>query len=152
MNHLFISVIILAIALVLHALLIDNGKPKQTRNTTCSVDTCGALADVNNPAYNMKETIKNTLLIEDHLSDSKKYCKSCLVKHFLLNLAYLSEGIWMACNHCEDYPKLKDSEKFWNDTFDKWYKNMDDEQVRLKCLAEIRAWRQEMIKVYYFEK
>jgi hypothetical protein len=115
----------------------------------CSA-TCGALDPVNEPDYNMREVIKNTLLIEDHLANKNKYCKECLVKHYLLSISYLEEAVWMACDHCKDYPKLEESEKFFKDIFEKWHKNMDDDATRLECLAKIREWRQEMIRLYYF--
>ena len=57
--------------------------PTGSTAAACSKETCspsGGLFDVNNPAYNVKEVIKNALLIEDHLSSPKKYCKQCLVK------------------------------------------------------------------------
>jgi hypothetical protein len=134
--------------------VFTTNKSKQTRASNgqkqCQAHTCGALDDVNNPAYNVRETIKQTLLLEQHLAEKAKYCKSCCVKHFLLIESYLVEGIWMAGNHCKDYPKLEESVDFFKKLFDKWHKNMDDEQTRLVSLTQLREWRREMVDLYYF--
>ena len=117
-----------------------------------SKDSCGAIDDVNNPAYNMKEVIKNTLLIEDHLSNKNKYCKQCLVKHFLLSQSYLSEAVWMAADKTKQYPLLEETVPFYNSIFDDWYANMDNDETRLQILAKLRDWRRKAIELYYFNK
>jgi hypothetical protein len=117
---------------------------------TCSASTCGAIDDVNSPKYNIKESIKNALLIEDHLANKRKYCKSCLCKHFLYQSAILEEAVWMACKNCKDYPKLEESVKLFNDVFEQWHKKMDDDDTRTDVLAKIRQWRQDMINLYFF--
>lgn len=116
----------------------------------CQAHTCGALDDVNNPAYNVRETIKQILLLEQHLAEKAKYCKSCILKHYTISIALIEESIWMAGNHCKDYPKLEESLDFFKKQFDKWYKNMDDEQTRLDSLTQLREWRREMVDLYYF--
>jgi hypothetical protein len=121
-----------------------------TRSPTCEKHKCGAIDDVNNPAYNVRESIKQTLLLEQHLAEKAKYCKSCILKHYNLNIGLMEESIWMAGNHCKDYPKLQESLNFFKKQFDKWYKNMDDEQTRLDSLTQLREWRREMVDLYYF--
>lgn len=117
---------------------------------TCST-SCGiGLDNVNDPKYNIEEVIKNTLLIEQHLSERKKYCKACLVKHFLLSIGLLQESIWMAGCNCMKYPKLEESLQFYQDVFNKWRDHMDDDEVRLDSLTKLREWRREMIDLYYF--
>ena len=121
--------------------------------SSCSLSgstTCDAIADVNNPAYNMKQVIMNTLLIEQHLAEKDKYCKACLVKHFLIGQAYLQEGLQMAGDHPEKFPRLESSLQFHQSVFDKWHANMDDEKVRLETLEKLREWRRQMIDLYYF--
>lgn len=150
--------LILLICLTFLVLLILIAKPthesftnSKNINETCSKETCGALDDVNNPSYNMKEVIKNTLLIEDHLSSyPQKYCKACIVKHLLLTQAYLSEAKWMACENCDKYPLLEESIKFYDEVFTEWHANMDNEEIRLNTLTKLRDWRRKMIDIYYF--
>lgn len=116
----------------------------------CTAETCGAIDPVNEPDYNMKQVIKNTLLIEDHLADKKKYCKSCLVKHFLLNDGYLDEAVWMAGNKVKQYPMLVDSVSLNKTLFKKWHSNMDNEDVCLEILTTLREWRRDLVEKYYF--
>lgn len=118
----------------------------------CATTSCGAIHDVNNPEYNIHEVIKNTLLIEAHLAEKNKYCKSCIVKHYLISNAYLVEAIWMAGNKCSDYPKLEESLAFYENNFKQWYSNMDDDTTRVNVLNKLREWRRDMIQTYYFDR
>lgn len=128
---------------------VAGGSCKKVAGGSCS-KSCGAIDPVNDPDYNVRETIKQTLLLEQHLAEKAKYCKSCILKHYNLNIALMQESIWMAGNHCKDYPKLEESLVFFKKQFDKWYKNMDDEQTRLDSLTQLREWRREMVNLYYF--
>lgn len=115
----------------------------------CSQVTCGTDTDpVNDPAYNVKEVIKNTVLIEQHLAEKRKYCKECLVKHFLLSIGLLEEAVWMA--GCKKYPKLQESESLYNQVFEEWRGDMDGTDTRLETLRKLRDWRQDMVRLYFF--
>ncbi len=127
----------------------------ETSKSSCSPGTCRSAAHssseldpVNEPSYNVREVLKNTLLIEQHLSEKKKYCKACLVKHFLLSEALLDEAIWMAGQSIGTYPKLAESQTFYKLLYDTWHANMDDDAVRLVTLDKLRAWRRDMIDAY----
>jgi hypothetical protein len=148
---LLILLICLIFLIILLVIVKQTNESFTNSNETCSKETCGALDDVNNPTYNMKEVIKNTLLIEDHLASyPQKYCKACLVKHFLINEAYLSEAKWMACSNCDKYPLLEESIELFDKVFKEWHANMDDDNIRLSTLTKIRDWRRKMIDIYYF--
>lgn len=150
MKSLLIAVPLVIVLIIILALY--KAPKTQPSSSKCGL-TCSNnphLDPVNDPDYNVREVIKNTLLIEQHLAEDQKYCKECIVKHFLISIAYLEEGIWMACKNCEKYPKLKESLSFYNVLFEKWYKNMEDQETRLQTLQELRAWRQDMIRLYYF--
>ena len=41
--------------------------------------------------YNIKEIVKNSLLLEDHLNQKRKRCQDCISKHLLLLEAYADE-------------------------------------------------------------
>lgn len=118
----------------------------------CSSDSCGAIDPVNEPDYNVREVIKNTLLIEQHLADDRKYCRQCLVKHFLLSIGLLEEAVWMAGSKCDTFPMLAESVGFYNSVFDDWYAAMDDKEARLQQLDRLREWRRQMVEGYYFAK
>jgi hypothetical protein len=117
---------------------------------SCSA-SCGALLPVNEPDFNAREAIKQVLLLEQHLAEKGKYCKSCCVKHFLLVSGLLEEGVWMSCKRCAEYPKLEESVEFFKNLFKEWHDKMDDEKTRLEVLDKLRSWRREMVDLYYFE-
>lgn len=153
--HLWILLAVLAATAIVLSIAFPH-KPRPKRHNiengkctaACSAD---ALDPINDPDYNVKEVIKNTLLIEQHLSEKKKYCKPCLLKHYLLSQALLDEAVWMAGCSCKEYPNLEESLEFYENNFQKWHKNMDDDENRLQVLEELRAWRQKMIELYYFK-
>lgn len=152
MKGVVISIVVLI--LILFVLVILSPKKqrpnfKKPASGTCS-KSCGAIDPVNDPDYNVREAIKQTLLLEQHLAEKAKYCKSCCVKHLLLIESYLIEGIWMAGKQCKDYPKLEESADFFKNLFDKWHKNMDDKEIILDTLTQLREWRREMVDLYYF--
>lgn len=139
-----ILLIILALLILFTKLYVSFDK----KSGICS-QKCNAIDDVNNPIYNIKETIKNTLLIEDHLANKNKYCQMCLVKHFLLNIGYIEEALWMACG--KKYDNLEESLTFFKQIFKTWEENKDSDEIKLETLTQIRDWRRSMIEKYYFE-
>ena len=149
-----ITIIILIIILcILVVLFPKKQKPDFRKNGSCSAScsASGHLDPINDPDYNVREAIKQTLLLEQHLAEKAKYCKSCCLKHQLLIISLLEESVWMACNRCKDYPKLEESLEFFKKLFEKWHSNMDDDETRLYVLTELRNWRRMMIDLYYFE-
>ena len=121
----------------------------QGSELTCSAKSCGAIDPVNDPDYNMREVIKNTLLIEQHLSESPKFCKQCIVKHFLISIGLLEEASWMAGSSRDTYPMLEDSVVFYKKTFATWYATIDDVGERFTLLDDIRNWRRKASDLYY---
>ena len=45
--------------------------------------TCDALDPVSDPRYNMQQIIKQSILLEEHLTNKNKRCRDCITKHFL---------------------------------------------------------------------
>lgn len=152
------SVLVVVLCVVLFVLILYKifaGRGKNIKESfdelkgTCSA-SCGALDPVNDPNYNVRETIKNTLLLEQHLADKAKYCKSCCLKHFLLSIGLLEEAIWMSGTKCCDYPELESSKKFYSDLFEEWRVGMNHDEKRLEALNQLRDWRRKMVEIYYF--
>ena len=115
--------------------------------------TCGngSIDNVNDPAYNMKNVIKQTILLEEHLAEDNKYCKACCVKHFNHIIGLIEEAKWMACNAPpEKYPLMDESRQLYNSLFEVWQRNMDDPYLRRDVLNNIRNMRQSLIDAYYF--
>lgn len=54
------------------------------------------LLPILNPMFNIREVVKNILLLEDHLLDKRRRCPQCLKKHLLLVEAFLDESITLS--------------------------------------------------------
>ena len=130
----------------------SSSRPKKPATGTCSAHTCSALDPVNEPAYNMQNVIMQTILLEEHLAEDKKYCKSCICKHFLHIQALIMEAIWMAGHNLKKYPYMEEAEGLYTRLFDKWHSHMDDKKVRMEVLEEMRAFRQKLIGAYYLNE
>ena len=123
-----------------------------TKSSTCNLkSSCTAIDDVNNPAYNMENVIKQTILLEEHIAEKDKYCKPCIVKHFLHIQGLVEEALWMACNNIEQYPLLEESVKFYKDVFQTWLKSNDQKNICLDVLSKLRNWRQKLIEIYFLK-
>jgi hypothetical protein len=158
MRFLWISItclilfLIVFISLLPKTIVLPKTIPQKRKSGVCS-STCSSkhLEPVNDPDFNVREAIKQTLLLEQHLAEKSKYCKSCSVKHFLLIESLLTEGVWMACNRCKEYPKLEESVDFIKKLFNEWHSNMEDDKTRLNALSKLRDWRRVMVDLYYFK-
>lgn len=166
MKYIYIISFVVFVVLLASMLLLLNKKTVFTHTPTpastlkssisgkCSAD-CNSNAEldpINEPEYNIKEVIGNTLLLEQHLTEKRKYCKPCCIKHFLLSYSLLEEAIWMAGSKINEYPKLLESAPFHKTLFEQWHADMESDKNRLAVLDKLRAWRQEMIQHYYFDK
>ena len=50
---------------------------------------------LNSAAFNIREIVKQLLLLEDHLADKEKFCVDCIRKHLLLTEALAEEAMTM---------------------------------------------------------
>ena len=53
----------------------------------------GPMLPLMDAKYNLREIVKNTILLEDHLFQANKRCHDCIVKHFLTIEALAEEMI-----------------------------------------------------------
>jgi len=148
---------VLIIALVL-AYVVYVAKPQTTfpysdkplrAPRTCSKQTCGAIDPVNDPDYNMRNIVKQSILLEEHLAERNKYCVSCIVKHFLHIIGLAEEAIWLAGAQVEKYPYMLDSAEFYQRVFDIWLANKHNDKTKRSVLASLRERRRMLIESYY---
>lgn len=125
--------------------------PQTKRNDQCTKQTCGALDPVSDPSYNMKNIIKQSILLEEHIAEENKYCKDCIVKHFLHIIGLSEEALWLACNKVDNYPYLEESVKFYNATFELWLANIDSIPTRREVLNKLRDQRKKLVMAYYLQ-
>lgn len=73
----------------------NSGKLCAPVEKKCSADKCGLdnLHPILDPRFNMRETAKQCLLLEDHLNNIKKRCFDCIRKHFLTIDGFLEEAV-----------------------------------------------------------
>ena len=67
----------------------DKIKLKKKINHKCKSD----LLPILDVRFNIRESVKNMLLIEDHLLDKRRRCMDCCKKHMLLIESFLDEAI-----------------------------------------------------------
>lgn len=120
-----------------------NGGEKQ-----CSVKTCGAIDPVSDPAYNMENVIKQSILLEEHLAEKNKYCKDCVCKHYLHLTSLLEEAEMLAGGDEAKYPLMQESLEFYERAYRSWLAHRDDRDVHLQWVTELRSWRKKLMEVY----
>ena len=72
-----------------------DGEVCEPNELKCNTDKCGLdnLHPILDPRFNMRETAKQCLLLEDHLNNTKKRCFDCIRKHFLTVDGFLEEAV-----------------------------------------------------------
>lgn len=128
---------------------IVGGRKTSGGGDTCTKDTCGAIDPVNEPAYNMQNIVKQSILLEEHIAEKNKYCLSCIVKHFLHVIALAEEAIWLAGPNVNQYPFLEESQHFYEGLFNTWLAGKHDENTKKDVLAHLRERRRQLIDVYF---
>lgn len=96
--------LIIAILIVLWFYLKKiNTSTKKQDTCNCNTNLCKsnscALLPVTDPAFNLRETAKQMLLLEDHLSNTGKTCQQCIIKHSLTIEGYLEEALCLDCDN-----------------------------------------------------
>lgn len=119
-------------------------------NGTCDVVSCGALDPVSNPAYNMQQIVKQSILLEEHITNKHKRCRDCITKHFLHIIGLAEEAQMLATNRCNKYPLINESVEIYNQLFNEWIKNKDDEMRLLGICDKLRNHRKKLIAIYFF--
>lgn len=106
----------------------------------------GAPADthldpVSDPAYNMVNVLKQSILLEEHLSNDSKYCTDCVAKHFLHIVGLVEEALGLAGKHVGEYPHLEPSAEFYRGAFGAWRAHKADKRVRHEVADALRQHR-----------
>jgi hypothetical protein len=117
---------------------------------SCDVKTCGALDPVSNPAYNMQQIVKQSILLEEHITNKNKRCRDCITKHFLHIIGLAEEAQMLATNKCNKFPLINESVELYNRLFNDWIKHKDDNYYLLTISNELRIHRKKLIAVYFF--
>lgn len=130
-----------------------NGPNKETDKCTT---TCDALDPVSDPRYNMQQIIKQSILLEEHLTNKNKRCRDCITKHFLHIIGLAEEAEMLATNNINKYPLINESVILYNELFKIWIKNKhlnnNSEDYILYCTDKLRNHRKQLIVLYFFNE
>lgn len=112
---------------------------------------CIRLDPVTDPAYNMKEIIKQLVLLEDHLINRKKRCPDCISKHFLTIIALQEEAMSLAGPNRNRYPLMGDNLPIFQQLFDQWVQKRntpEGERMYLEIAGHLRQRRKALVAKY----
>ena len=100
----------------------NNKQMKGGAPGSCS-STCDSIDPVSDPRYNMQQIIKQSILLEEHLTNKNKRCRDCITKHFLHIIGLAEEAQMLATNKIDKYPLINESVILYNELFKVWIKN-----------------------------
>lgn len=155
---------ILLLAFYIISILLIMHYNKQTKNVktsknknSCDINGCNALDPVSDPIYNMQQIVKQSILLEEHLSNKNKRCRDCITKHFLHIIGLAEEAQMLATNKSHNYPLINENVELYNRLFKEWLKchkethGADDKRVLNVC-DELRMNRKKLIVYYFFDE
>jgi hypothetical protein len=128
---------------------------KQKNDGSCT-STCDSIDPVSDPRYNMQQIIKQSILLEEHLTNKNKRCRDCITKHFLHINGLAEESQMLATYKIDKYQHINDSVILYNNLFKLWIKNKNlngkDESYILYCTDKLRDHRKQLIVIYFFNE
>jgi len=135
--------------------LLNINYNKQKSEGSCS-SSCDSIDPVSDPRYNMQQIIKQSILLEEHLTNKNKRCRDCITKHFLHIIGLAEEAQMLATNKINNYPLINESVILYNELFKIWIKNKNlngkDETYILYCTDKLRDHRKQLIVIYFFNE
>lgn len=149
-----LSFLVIALIIVFAAVVKIPCKQHKTNTTAvgCDANACGAMDPVSDPDYNMKQIVKQSILVEEHLTQDRKRCKDCITKHLLHIQGLAEEAAMLAGAKAGDYPLLIESVAFYDDVLKRWIKEgRENVAVQLEMATDLRKMRKEMAAAYFLE-
>jgi hypothetical protein len=135
--------------------LLNINYSKQKSAGSCSA-SCDSIDPVSDPRYNMQQIIKQSILLEEHLTNKNKRCRDCITKHFLHIIGLAEEAQMLATNKIDKYPLINESVLLYNELFKIWIKNKNlngnDDAYILYCTDKLRDHRKQLIVIYFFNE
>lgn len=135
-----VLVLMIIVFLVMNKKQIENFDEK----SLCKHD-CKALLPVWDPKFNIKEIIKQMLLLEDHMFQKDKQCGECIRKHILTIEGFAEEGITLDKNNnfTKQFMSVLDLTRKLYDTFSqaKTHEEVSD------LAKDVRTLRKELMTI-----
>lgn len=126
---------------------------KEQTKAPCIDNVCGnnsKLLPVSDPAFNLRELIKQMLLLEDHLFEEQKLCIECCNKHFLMCDGLAAEGVTLDME--KKYTEvLEEAAQICRKLQDDFNRDPSPEHAK-DVGAELRKERKFLMKILYTNK
>ena len=126
-----------------------NNEKEKDNGESCTKSGCDSIDPVSDPKYNMHQIIKQSILLEEHLSNKNKRCRDCITKHFSHIIGLAEEAVMLACSDVTSYPHMSECPDFYNKLFKKW---LNDTSTSLEVCGELRVMRKKLIAIYFFDE
>jgi hypothetical protein len=141
--HIVVGLIALVacVAAVAIAFAFRKRKPSPKKAGATQSHSCGAIDPVMDPVYNMKEIVKQSILLEEHINQERKRCKDCITKHFLHIVGLAEEAVSLD----PDTPIYREMAGRYAVIFAAWRENHDDTEVP----KSLRAARKVLMQKYF---
>lgn len=128
---------------------------KYSKPSESACHSCASIDPVSDPAYNMREMAKQSVLLEEHLTVPAKFCPDCCVKHLLHLTGLADEAIALACTRVGDFPLIMESADHFKSCMNDWNERVrhadpiNDPQPRQELASKLRDFRKELVVIYF---
>lgn len=99
---------------------------------------------LNSAEFNHREIAKQFLLLEDHLTDNKKFCSDCIRKHLMLAEAFAEEAMML-----EPTGSLFSRSRLLQRQAKRWITEFENGMDRLELAERVRKVRKKLVRVLY---
>lgn len=107
------------------------------------------LLPIMDPVFNMREILKQVVLLEDHLFQRQKRCRDCINKHFLTIEALAEEAITLACPVRKNCPPELDTLPGTVRGLHHRFAAVASQSEEVRCVAaELRRMRKTLMSKY----
>lgn len=100
----------------------------------------------------MRQVVKQSILLEEHLTQESKRCKDCQLKHLLHIQGLVEEAAMLAGDRANKYPMLDESAEFYSEMLKMWEAHRDDVGVQLNIATQLRDWRKKLAQEFFAPK
>lgn len=151
-----VLIVLMAVMALAYALADNKDKStskfhvKQSNNHKCT--SCAGLDNLSDPVYNVKEVIKQSVLLEEHLTQKNKRCQDCSIKHFYLITGYITECVSLAGSRVHEYPLIEECVGYYQGLFDEYLNHRWEEAKLLEIADKLRAMRKKLVAAYFLKE
>jgi hypothetical protein len=127
-----------------------SGEPKPASGEPKPAATCGGgcgsgdLDPVLDPRYNVVQAVKQSILLEEHLSVARKRCSDCITKHFLHVVGLLEEAVTLPGASAEECNAWCATAKAYDTLWARWREGAAPDETAAGC----RRLRKELVLKY----